>query len=304
MCKYNIEYINDIINKNNYQLEPIVQNYLNNILNDINMYDDSLKNKFDKRLKKKDFNIKKPYDTLQCNVNRIKDINNKSEYELIITNIKKILNKLSFINYEKLKNELIYDYIQLYNNKNKHIEDINKFIFDNLIYTNIVFNNLYFDIFIELNKLNNVFIYLMNKNIDNFISIYKHIHVCDNKKYDELCKVNKHNDKYKCLLDFYIKCFENNLINYNIINETIKNLQNELILNIEKINMKSYCEELTNFLFILISKTFIEIKKNIEYNNIYDNVHNISIMKNGEKPSISNKIIFQHKDIVEKYMYK
>lgn len=304
MCKYSIEYINDIINKNNYKLEPIIQNYLDNILNDINMYDDNFKNKFDKRFKKKDFNIKKPYDTLQCNINRIKDINNKSEYELIITNIKKILNKLSFINYEKLKNELIYDYLQLYNNNNEYIEDINNYIFDNLIYTNKVFNNLYFDIFIELNKLNNIFINLMNENINNFISVYKHIHICDNKEYDELCKVNKHNDKYKCLFDFYIKCFDNNLINYNVINETIFNLQNELIINIERINMKPYCEELTNFLFTLISKTYLEIKKYIEYNNIYNNIHNISKMRNGDKPSLSNKIIFQHKDIIEKYMNK
>ena len=97
-----------------------------------------------------------------------------------------------------------------------------------------------------------------------------------------------------------------NLISPTIIINTIENLQNELLSNIKLDNCKYYCEELTEYLLLIISNAYITISKDLtvkeNMTTIHDKILNISKLKNKEFPSITNKIIFKHKDIVEKYL--
>mgnify|MGYP001343592690 CR=1 FL=1 len=229
-------------------------------------------------------------------INRLKDINNKSDYELITINIRKILNKITNHNYDKLKNEFLCYYKSISDDNNIYdFTKINLFIFESLIYNNSIFNKLYSDLLYCLININSVFLNLLNKNIDIFLNIhlnFLHLQPLDNLIIDN----NKTIDKYKCFFKFYISCFKLELLQIDIFITTINNLQNELLTKIKIKDMKYYNEIITEFIFIIASNI------TLKYDDIIYNINYIANLKNNSYPSISNKIIFIHKDILEKYL--
>tara|TARA_X000000368_G_scaffold384806_2_gene343660 strand:+ start:3537 stop:4526 length:990 start_codon:yes stop_codon:yes gene_type:complete len=324
---YDINYINELSNsmKSN-KLNSDVENYLNNILIDIkkpiynitpnfnsfNLNKNKNKNKNIKNCRKQffkdDFNkesiekLKNDNDiSNNYRINRIKDINNKSEHAMIITNIRKILNKITENTYDKLKNEFLCYYKSIYDDKNNmNILDFNKiniFIFESLVYNNIIFNNLYCDLLYNLININPDFSNILNNYLEIFYNIYKYIQIpLSSNNYDQIASINKDNDKYKCLCRFYIHCININLLSKNIINQATFNIQDELLKNIKLENKKEYNEILTEFLFIITSNYKIIDE------NLLNNLKYVSELKNNMFPSINNKIIFKHKDIIEKHI--
>ena len=86
------------------------------------------------------------------------------------------------------------------------------------------------------------------------------------------------------------------LLQIDIFITTINNLQNELLTKIKIKDMKYYNEIITEFIFIIASNIILK------YDDIIYNINYIANLKNNSYPSISNKIIFIHKDILEKYL--
>jgi hypothetical protein len=230
-------------------------------------------------------------------VSRICYINGKTDYELIITNIRKILNKITEQTYQKLKNEFLCYYKSIYNDISSDDHNkINAYIFESLVYNNIPFNNLYSDLLNDLITIDPKFTDIMNDNLGIFYNVYKYIKLPESIDFDEISKTNKHNDKYKCLCGFYIFCSKIKLIPENHALDAIANLQNELMINIKLEGKKEYNELLSQFIFFLVSNISLtgkeeELVKNIEY---------FAGLTTKSHPSISNKIIFKHKDMVEK----
>ena len=326
MSTYDINFINELTKTLvSNKLNSDVENYLNNILLDIkkpvynitpnfssNSYNKQYKNRNFKNSKKnnqkndfdKDFNEKmKLYKETSNNykINRIKDINNKSEHTMIITNIRKILNKITEQTYDKLKNEFLCYYKSIYHDKFNldkiNINEINIYIYDSLVYNNIIFTNIYCDLLYNLININPEFSNILNNYLEIFYNIHKYIKITNSSNdHDEITEINKHNDKYKCLCKFYIYCFNINLISLQTINDTTLNLQKQLLDNIKLENKKEYNELLTQFL-LLITCNLKVTDENLINNFIY-----ISTLKNNSFPSISNKIIFKHKDIIDKYL--
>lgn len=230
-------------------------------------------------------------------VSRMCFINGKTDYELIITNIRKILNKITEQTYQKLKNEFLCYYKSIYNDiSSDDLNKINAYIFDSLVYNNIPFNNLYSDLLNDLITIDPKFAEIMNDNLEIFYNVYKYIKLPESIDYDEISKTNKHNDKFKCLCGFYIFCSKIKLISENHALDAIANLQNELMINIKLEGKKEYNELLSQFIFFVVSNISVttndkELVKNIEY---------FAGLTTKSYPSISNKIIFKHKDMVEK----
>lgn len=327
MPTYDINFINELCNSmTSNKLNSDVENYLHNILLDIKKpiynitpnfnscnFNRNYKNKHTKNYKyprkhnhkddlDKEFNEKIKFDkeiTDNYRINRIKDINNKSDYDMIITNIRKILNKITELTYNKLKNEFLCYYKSIYDDK-KNIDaldfnKINTYIFESLVYNNIIFNNLYSDLLFNLININADFSDILNNYLEIFYNVYKYIQIpISSNYYEQIAIINKHNDKYLCLCRFYIHCFNIKLIPIDIINDATNNIQQELLDNIKLEEKKEYNELLTQFLFLITS--------NIKFTdeNLITNFKYISNLKNNSYPSISNKIIFKHKDIVEK----
>ena len=306
---YSIEYIQKLRNNINVELEPIIKQYMQHIIDDIskdtNITDtfELYKNKNDRRFKKKEPINNKNIDISRNSkyIERIKEINNRSDHELNMINIKKILNKLSFLNFSKLKNEFICHYTELYNH-NKNIADFDIYIFESLVYTNTIFVDLYIELFTLLNNINKSFTTILNSTyLQDLLYIYKKIKLEDTNT--DIFEINKHNDKIKSLFVFYLKAYMHNLIETKHIYNTINNIQTELFDNLKIENNKIYCEEITNFILLYVTTLYKYIYNHCQYENIYKNINIISKYKPGDLPSITNKIIFKHKDLQEKYKF-
>ncbi len=321
-----LEFSKTIVDK---KLNVDVENYLNNILFDIkkpvyniapnfntfNSYKNRSKNNknnknYRRNSHKEDYSFERNFskqmtldkDTItSTRINRIKDINNKSEYDLIITNIRKILNKITIQTYDKLKNEFLCYYKSIYDTKPpKELNKVNIFIYESLIYNNIIFNSLYSDLLFNLININSEFSDIMNNYLEIFYNINKYIKIPESNLYEQVSEINKHNDKYKCLCGFYISCYKITLIPNQIIFDVISNLHQELFINIKLENKKDYNELITQFIFLIISNINLSNENEV----IINNCNYISNLKSNTFPSITNRIIFKHKDIVEKYIKK
>jgi hypothetical protein len=320
---YTLETINDLKNKKNFELDLNVVNFLNTTLNDIkkqslkkNEYGsfvDKNKSKFNKykNNEKKIFdnknitnitnnysnktliNIEKQNDNITKNrINRIKVLNNTNSIDAINNNIRKILNKLSNTNYDKLKNEFICYYNTLLTNEIE-LNEINNFIFTMLTKNNEIFSELYSSIYANLININNDFSIILSKNINEFLNF------TNNVNYESIS--NKKNDEYRCLLLFYINCIKKNLLPSDFLFDIINNLFMELFDNIKIENNKITCEVLNEIIFFIITSSYDNIVNDNNYNKIYENITNIKKMKNNDLPSISNKIIFKNMDLYDKY---
>ena len=270
-------------------------------------------------------------DEINYNVNRIRIINEQSQYSTYTNNIRKILNKITQNNFGKLKNEFIcyYNIIlkdiaieDISDNTNNNIESINNFIFDTLAYTNTIVSNLYCDILLNLININYDFYIILNVNLDKLLDISSYITTPNSINYDDINLSNKNNDKLKTFCIFLTNCFKSLIIPSDILFKSILLTQNELLtkydnesneLNkLNKLNKsdesnindyKSYCEVVSEINHILISNSYHLIcSKDYEkdYNNIYLNIEKIIGLKNKTK-NLTNKIIFKQMDLYEKY---
>ena len=99
---------------------------------------------------------------------------------------------------------------------------------------------------------------------------------------------------------FYI-----NLMLYDVIPPTkiismINELQDDLLMLIKKENNVNIVEEMSELLYILIvyGNSMLKIVEE-DWEEITNRVQFVSNIKNKSQPSISNKTIFKHMDILE-----
>ena len=316
---YSLEYIYKLKNENNFELESNVLNFLNNTLSDIkkqtarkfdnNASSDKNRNKFNKYKnyeKKSDsknnsfknsniFEKQQNENITKNRINRIKGLNNVSSIDAINNNIRKILNKLTNSNYEKLKNEFICYYNTLLTS-DVELNEINILIFSILTKNNEIFSDLYSSIYSNLININDDFSILLNKNINNFLNFGENINFESTS--------NKKNDEYRCLLLFYINCIKQNLLPSDFIFDLLNILFIDLFDNFKITDNKNYCEVLNEFIFYIITNSYKIINDDKNYSELYKNIEKIKAMKNKDLPSISNKIIFKNMDLYEKYIPK
>jgi len=320
MIIYDFGYINNIIKNmktsNSLILDEETKDYLNILLNTIkknnkkisynnnnnnnnNYNNNNNKNYNRQKSNNRDFKKKDNTDPIKeeilHNISRTKIHNNKTDIEIHNNNIRKLLNKISNNNFEKISNEFICYYKTLLNYKD--IEDINKFIFSNLTFNNSCYSKLYCELYCKLLNINEKFIDLLNNNINYFLHVYEKLYLKDDT---DIETINKNNDKYICLILFYINCFKLKLLPDDFLYNTILNLQNYLNDNLKKDNNLFLCEVITNFIFIIISNSH-EILIEKTYADIFNNIKYINNMKNKDLPSLNNKILFKHRDIFEKF---
>lgn len=324
-----ITYDLDFINSYYKSLETnTLDNYLQNLLNDIldivnndaslNIIETENDNKYKKKYKFKKYDNYKDIKKKQP----IKD-----KFDTVKSNIKTIINKLTTTNYLKLEKE----FIDVYNNylnscENENIKEVyllDNFIIETIVFNNISYSSIYNDLLFSIiklycvkdYKLDNIFIYnLLKEKFEDFLDFKKYILSSET---DNEIIVNKNNDCYKCLcifiINFYKKTIDSEIFktvnneNYFIDDTKIENfllLLNEfLIMNLEKIDNKIYCENILEFIILLINYIFTDIDflKLIDKNlNIYNSLQSI-LEKNVKLPSFTNKIKFKLMDIRDKY---
>ena len=161
-----------------------------------------------------------------------------------------------------------------------------------------VYSHLYKLLVNKFDALQNI----LTDGFNNYVSLFNNIeYIHPNEDYDKFCDINAVNEKRRAISLFICNLLKNDMLKADDIIHIVFQLQNLLFTNIEKDNFVEQNAEISENLFILITNSSIVLKKHTEWESIINNVDMIKKMKAKEKPSLSNKIIFKHMDIMDHY---
>ena len=222
-------------------------------------------------------------------------------------NIRGYLNKITDMNEEAMVKDIKAEISQLisHDTSQENMMKIGHAIF-NIASSNSFYSALYARLFKSLMSDYDIFKKIFEDNFKEFMNLFESIEFVDHKKnYDKFCEYTKTNDKRRAMSLFVVNLMINNIIDKDEIIEIIKQLQTLIMNYIRKTDKSNEVEELTENLFIIItkSKDFLTKDETTKeaWGCIVKNIEFITIMKPKMKeyPSITNKTIFKHMDIFE-----
>jgi hypothetical protein len=219
-------------------------------------------------------------------------------------NIRGYLNKMSEATFDKMVNEIKTEISQLikHETSDENMMKIGHSIFS-IASSNSFYSGLYAKLFKILMEEYEVFKKIFEDNYKVFMNLFDNIEYADPKKnYDKFCEYTKTNDNRRAMSLFIVNLMKNGVIEKEEILEIIKNLQKLIMKYITKPDKTNEVEELNENLYIIITNSSQEIKFGIDdgTENIIKCIEFISILKPKMKeyPSITNKTIFKHMDII------
>ena len=219
-------------------------------------------------------------------------------------NIRGYLNKMSEATFDKMANEIKTEISQLIEHETS---DENMMKIGHSIFSIASSNSFYSELYAKLLKIlmeeYEVFNKIFEDNYKVFMNLFDNIEYADPKKnYDKFCEYTKTNDNRRAMSLFIVNLMKNGVIEKEEILEIIKNLQKLIMKYITKPDKTNEVEELNENLYIIITNSLREIKFGIDdgTENIIKGIEFISILKPKMKeyPSITNKTIFKHMDII------
>jgi hypothetical protein len=205
-----------------------------------------------------------------------------------ISQIFKILNKLTDKNYDKLKPEL-FKIIENINNL-EEITKITELIFK-IASSNIFFSNIFSKLYFELIQIKKEFYNVFQERFDiHTQGIYNLNYVDPNINYDEYCLYIKRVEYLKSSLTFFINLMKHNICSLDNIVELCERLQNELLSNKATTEQN---EEYINNIYIIIKECIDYLIFHNKMETIYENINKIKSL------NISKKINFKCMDIID-----
>lgn len=223
-----------------------------------------------------------------------------------IDNIRGFLNKITDANEEAMIKDIKNEISQLIEQKTsqENMMKIGYSIF-NIASSNSFYSALYARLFKSLMNEYDIFKNIFEDNFKEFINLFDSIEFVDPKKnYDKFCEYTKTNDKRRAMSLFVVNLMINQIITKSEIIEIIKQIQTLISSCIRKTDKSNEAEELTENLFIIVTKSANYLAKDdtLEaWKQIVENLKFINMLKPKMKeyPSITNKTIFKHMDIIE-----
>ena len=219
-------------------------------------------------------------------------------------NIRGYLNKMSEATFDKMANEIKMEISKLIEHETteENMMKIGHSIFS-IASSNSFYSELYAKLFKILMEEYEMFKKIFEDNYKVFMNLFDNIEYADPKKnYDKFCEYTKTNDNRRAMSLFIVNLMKNKVIDKSEILEIIKNLQKLIIKYITKPDKTNEVEELNENLYIIVTNTASEIKFGTDdgTENIVKDIEFISILKPKMKeyPSITNKTIFKHMDII------
>jgi len=219
-------------------------------------------------------------------------------------NIRGYLNKMSEATFDKMAGEIKAEISQLIEHEttDENMMKIGHSIFS-IASSNSFYSELYAKLFKILMDEYEVFKKIFEDNYKVFMNLFDNIEYIDPKKnYDKFCEYTKTNDNRRAMSLFIVNLMKNGVIEKEDILEIIRNLQKMIMKYIAKPDKTNEVEELNENLYIIITNTAKEINYGSDETteNIVKDIEFISILKPKMKeyPSITNKTIFKHMDII------
>ena len=205
-----------------------------------------------------------------------------------ISQIFKLLNKITDKNYDKLKVEL-FDII-------KQITDVNEIIkITELIFkiasSNIFYSQLFSKLYTELININREFYNVFQDRFEIHTNGIDKLNYTDpNINYDDYCLYIKKVENLKSSLTFFINLMKNNICSLDNIVELCLKLQKSLINNNSKSEQN---EEYINNIFIIFKDCIEYLIFHEKMELLYNNIQVI------QKSDFSKKISFKCLDILD-----
>jgi hypothetical protein len=228
----------------------------------------------------------------------------KKGIDLSIDKIRKHLNKMTTKTYDTLLAQIIIEIdliVAAEMEKNELMVELNKIgdaIFD-IASGNRFYSSMYATLYNELMTKYDFMKTILSAKLNTDIHIFNDFEYCSpDKDYDKFCNNNKTNEKRRALSLFYVNLMLQKIIPSTKIIAMITELQTNLTDYIKKENNANIAEELSELLFGLITTGVSALKTLPEWTRIVEDIKTISTMKAKSEPSISNKTIFKHMDIL------
>ena len=229
----------------------------------------------------------------------LSDIDNK------IKEIRSDLNKISKMNYEEQKNNVIDKIFTIFEGEKVNDVDfsdnqrkIGNMIFD-VLSTNKFLSQIYADLYVELVGKSEYFGYILDNFIENYKNSLNNIQYIDpDQDYNGFCNYNQKNEIRKSNSIFLINLMKYNMITQDIVLDLICDLQNTSFKYIECDNKTHEVEEITENLFILVSESKTHLNTcEFWLNTIQPNIEKFSKLKAKEHPSLSSRCVFKYMDM-------
>jgi uncharacterized protein YqgV (UPF0045/DUF77 family) len=187
-----------------------------------------------------------------------------------------------------------------------HLQTVGGAIF-NTASSNHFFSAVYARLFRQLlHKYNAVFRTVFETNFEQFMALFKTIEHADAKKdYTRFCEVNKTNDKRRAMSLFIVNLMKEGVITTVQIVDIVQQLQSLIRDHLRQSDRTNEVEELTENLFIILkdahAHTLLRVGHAEEWGAIVREVEYNSQLKpkNAKYPSVTNKTIFKHMDILD-----
>jgi L-rhamnose mutarotase/chorismate mutase len=250
------------------------------------------------------------------------ELKKKEGIELGIDNIRSFLNKLTDKTYTAMLANILKEVTELFKASSDDTSDehntvavINR-VASSIFTTassNAFYSEIYARLFQDLMAMERepghaeyaVFRDVFERNLASFMSLFDTIEYCDPKKnYDKFCDINKANEKRKAMSLFIV-----NLMKFGIVEKTqvlalMRQIQELMYSNMRQEGKTNEVDELVENLFIMMKHSHSVLKTSNadivqSFNARVEQITEISKLKIKSKPSITNKNIFNHLDMLD-----
>lgn len=218
-----------------------------------------------------------------------------------INTIRSSLNRLTADNYSDVRDTILKNISDLIadNASEESMLNIGNSIF-NTASSNQFYSEVYARLFKDLLQKHDMFRTIFDASLTDFLELFRSIEYVDPKKdYDRFCEMNKTNDKRKAMSLFVVNLMKEGIVSSDQVVELVLDLQKMIREFLKTPGKTNEMDEISENLFIIIKNSHTYLSSTDEWVNILNSVTFISLLKIKTYPSITNKTIFKHTDILE-----
>lgn len=218
-----------------------------------------------------------------------------------INNVRASLNRLTNDNYEENRDTILKEISDLIrdNASDESLLKIGNSIF-NTASSNQFYSALYARLFNDLLQHYSMFGTIFDASLSEFLGLFRSIEYCDPKKdYDKFCEMNKTNDRRKAMSLFIVNLMKQGIVAPDQVIDLVLDLQKMIRDYLKTPGKTNELDEISENLFIIIKNSHQHLILLEEWVNVLNSVTYISLLKIKSYPSITNKTIFKHIDILE-----
>lgn len=218
-----------------------------------------------------------------------------------ISTIRSSLNRITTDNYAEMRDAILSEISNLISNNadEESMLKIGNSIF-NTASSNQFYSHTYAMLFKDLLEKHDFFKVIFETSMRDYIKLFQTIDYVDPKKdYDKFCENNKSNDKRKAMSLFIVNLMKEGVVPASQVIDILLDLQRRLNDNLKVVGKNNELDEISENIYIIIKNGHSTLSSMEEWINILNNITFISLLKVKSYPSITNKTIFKHVDILE-----